>query len=127
MNGANVCTPSLHYSYDFRAGFEFSENNVHRIQSDPSQDGNDTSVSFYALYPNGVHNDTNIPVPKMVLFNAIKENLDDIRESTDLDGLSLAGDSSVPSDDKGVDWPLILGLSLAGALLFLAGIAAICM
>ncbi|XP_028400186.1 LOW QUALITY PROTEIN: mucin-like protein [Dendronephthya gigantea] len=109
------------------SGFEFSENNIHRIQSDPSQDGSDTSVSFYALYPNGVHADTNIPVPQITLSNAIKENLNDIRQSTGLDALTLVEDTLPSSDDKGVDWPLILGLSLAGALLVLSGIAAICM
>lgn len=100
----------------FRSGFVFTEQNVHRIPTDPTQEGGDTSVSFYALYPNGVRNGTDIPVPKQVLSEAIKENLDNIRASTGLDSLSLAEETAPSDDDEPIDWPLALGLSLAGAL-----------
>lgn len=110
----------------FRYGFEFNEQDIHRIPSDPTQDGRDTSISIYALYPNGTLFGMDIPVPQQVLFNAIRENLDSIRDSTGLDSLSL-DEGTVPSDDEQFDWPLALGLSIAGALFALMGIAACCM
>ena len=67
-----------------------------------------------------------IPVPQQVLSNAIQENLDSIRDSTGLESLSLDEDTT-PSDDEPFDFALVLGLSLAGALFALMGIAVCCL
>ena len=64
-----------------------------------------------------------IPVPQQVLLNAIRGDLSNIRDSTGLDSLSLTEDDD---EDDSDDLPLILGLSLVGALLLSIGIAALC-
>lgn len=68
------------------------------------------------------------PIRKQVLSNAIRENLPNIREATDLSTLLLADDITTPDDDDDdeLDLPLILGLSLLGALLLMVGIAVGC-
>ncbi len=78
-----------------------------------------------------------IPVPQQVLSKAIKENLDNIRNSSGLDTLYLDEEKSKNDepienvkpikDGNPIDWPLVLGLSLAGALFLMMGIAIGCM
>jgi hypothetical protein len=78
-----------------------------------------------------------IPVPQQVLSKAIKENLDNIRNSSGLDTLYLDEETSKNDepiengkpikDGNPIDWPLVLGLSLAGALFLMMGIAIGCM
>ena len=110
-----------------RSGFLFSEQDVHRIPSQPTQKGSDTSVSYYVLYPNGSRNETGIPVSQQVVSEAIKEDLDNIRRSTGLNSLTLAEETPPSEDDEAIDWPLALGLSLVGALLLVMTVALVSM
>jgi hypothetical protein len=121
------CKPYHVCNLSFRSGFLFSEQDVHRTPSQPTQEGSDTSVSYYAIYPNGTRGEAGIPVSQQVLTEAIKEDLANIRTSTGLDSLSLAGETSPSEDDDVVDWPLALGLSLAGVLFLLMVIALVAM
>ena len=106
-----------------RNGFTFTELNIHRIPNDPKDDGDDALVSFYALYPNGTQNEDGNPVPLAALLNAWNEQLRTIRNDTNLQ-LSVTTEaqtesSSTPDD---LDWPLVLGVSIAGVLLLVLGI-----
>lgn len=103
-----------------REGFVFSELNVNRLPQNPIDDGNDALVSFYAVYPAGVQNGTNVPVPKMVLVDAWSEQLTSIQDQTGQTITVVTEKTpSVKKDD--FDWPLVLGISVAAVLLLTMG------
>lgn len=109
--------------FKHRSGFTFTELNIHRIPNDPRDDGNDALVSFYGLYPNGTQNSDGVPVPLGVLINAWSEQLSTIKKDTNLQLMvttEAETGSSTKSDD--LDWPLVLGVSIAAILLLVLGI-----
>lgn len=69
----------LHFTY--RHGIEFSESNIFRIPDGTIQDGDDTLVSFYGNYPDGLGGG---PIPRAVLLGALNERLDSIVAFTEV-------------------------------------------
>ena len=79
------------------------------------------SFSFVVTKPN-----TNTPVSATALQDAISGDIES-RELSELGlTLSVPKPTTTVGDDE-VDWPLILGLTIAGTLLFLAVIVSIIM
>lgn len=72
-------------SFKYRHGFQFSESNIFRVPNGTFQDGNDTLVSFYAIYPDGLQGDGRFPVPRSVLLSALNDRLEAVVESTQVD------------------------------------------
>lgn len=106
-----------------RNGFSFNELNIQRIPNDPQNSGNDALVSFYALYPNGTQNDNGVPVPVSALVNAWSEQLSTIQQQTGLQlQVTTAAEESASTESDDLDWPLVLGVSIAGVLLLVLGI-----
>ena len=114
----------IHFAFlKHRSGFTFTELHIHRIPNDPRNDGQDVLVSFYSLYPNGTQNDDGAPVPQAALVNAWLEHLNTLQTDTGLRLLittEAQTDPQTESDD--LDWPLVLGVSIAGVLLLVLGI-----
>lgn len=111
-----------------RSGFTFTELHIRRIPNDPKDDGNNTLVSFYALYPNGTLNIDGVPVPLTILINAWTTQLATIQQDVSLRlfiTTERVADSQTQSDDP--DWPLILGISIAGGLLLILGVCVLIM
>ena len=79
-------------------------------------------VSFYAVYPNGSQIGTNVPVPQSVLINAWTEQLSRIQQETSLKSeiVTEAKQAQITKNDD-LDWPLILGVTIAGVLVLTMG------
>lgn len=98
---------------------------IHRVPNDPQDSENGTLISFYALYPNGTQNNDLVPVPLTAAQNAWSERLGTIQQRTNLK-LSVVNkteevaESTTGSSD--LDWPLVLGISMAGVLLLVLGV-----
>jgi hypothetical protein len=113
----------ISFVFKQRSGFTFTELHIHRIPGHPMDDGSDALVSFYALYPNGTQNDDGGPVPQVALVNAWLEHLSTLKTKTGLELLvttEAQTDTTKQTDD--LDWPLVLGVSIAAVLLLVLGI-----
>lgn len=107
----------------YRNGFAFTELQVHRLPNNPQNDGNDGLISFYALYPNGTQNTDGVPVPQAVLVRAWTERLDKIKQETGLEiSLTQKTDEKTTKKSDDLDWPLVLGVTIAGVLLLVLGV-----
>ncbi|XP_028401634.1 mucin-like protein [Dendronephthya gigantea] len=109
-----------------RNGFAFTELHVHRLANNPQNDGNDALISFYALYPNGTQSTAGVPVPRTVLVTAWTDRLDKIKQDTGLE-ISLTQIEKTEEESSGgesdeLDWPLVLGVAIAGVLLLVLGV-----
>lgn len=101
----------------------FSELNVNRLPGNPVDDGSDSLVSFYVVYPDGVKSETNVPVPQSALLNAATEHLKSIEKDTGQTLTITTEEVAVPRPAKdNLDWPLTLGVTIAAVLLLIMGI-----
>lgn len=97
------------------------------LPGNPIDDGSDSLVSFYAVYPDGVKSEANVAVPQSALLNAAREHLKTIERDTGQTLTIATEKKAVPRTvkDDDIDWPLILGVTIAAVLLLTLGIFAI--
>ena len=93
------------------------------LPGNPIDDGSDSLVSFYAVYPDGVKSEA----PQSALLNAAREHLKTIERDTGQTLTIATEKKAVPRTvkDDDIDWPLILGVTIAAVLLLTLGIFAI--
>ncbi len=88
-NGNRFLIGCITFIISYRHGFQFSESNVFRLPNGTIQDNNDLLVSYYAIYPDGIHDATTV-IPLTVLLNALTSRLDAIvRASTVSTGVNV--------------------------------------